>query len=84
MKNRIFIENSVSRTSSGHFLYNRLKMNPLRRIMQQTVKLNVIRARVGSLETLIAATKYKMIRTISSNPVQYSDALVCRACGEFQ
>ena len=53
--------------------------------MQHTVKLIAMRATVGLLETLTAETRYKMMRIISSSPVQSSsDAWECKVRGRFQ
>ena len=67
------------------FKYSLMPKNTLRAKMQQTKKLIAVRAIAGSLETFMAATRYKMIRTISSSPVQSSsDAWECKACGRFR
>ena len=69
-KARMFEKKNVSSISAGHFLYILLPKSLLRVKIQHIIKMIAVRAMVGSLETVIAATRYKTIRTISSSPVQ--------------
>ena len=65
---KIFKQKNVSSTSNGHFLYSLLPKDSLRAKIEQIITEIAVRAMVGSLETFTAATRYNMIRTISSNP----------------
>ena len=62
VKNRAFKKNySVSSTFIGHFLYSLFTIKPSRRMMQQAIRLIVVRATAWSLDTLTEATKYNTI-----------------------